>query len=134
MIERVRPSGRRLAHVAAALVFIAAVSTAATAAESLRREAEAFPAFGSYNIGGVDIRESYCSYASQGLVVDGLDIPDEWFKLEVKFTEPGCYSTRIDYQSAYADTVGLIVRLLDYPGPGEELTAEYTLVDGFGFG
>ena len=134
MFERVHPSGRRLAHLAIAVVLMAAVPLSSNAAEQLRREAEEYPAYGFYNIGGSSIRESYCSYASQGLAVDGLDVPDEWFKLKVTFPSSGCFSSRIDYQSAYGDTVGLAVRLLDYPNPGNELRADYVLVDGFGFG
>ncbi len=134
MIERVHSSGRRLAQMAITVVLLAVVSGASLAAEGLRLEAEEFPAYGSYNIGGSDIREAYCSYASGGLAVDGLDIPDEWFKLKVTFTHGGCYSTRIDYQSAYDDTVQLVVRLLDYPLPGVEVTADYLLIDGYGFG
>ena len=134
MIERVCLSGRHLAQLAIAVVLLAGLSGASLAADDLRLEAEEFPAYGSYNIGGESIRESYCSYASGGLAVDGLDIPDEWFKLKVTFAYGGCYSTRIDYQSAYDDTVQLVVRLLDYPAAGDELRADYLLVDGYGFG
>ncbi len=134
MIEKVHPSSHHVASLGIAVVLLAGLSGASLAAEDLRIEAEEFPAYGSYNIGGEDIRESYCSYASGGLAVDGLDIPDEWFKLKVTFGYAGCYSSRIDYQSAYDDTVQLVVRLLDYPVPGEELRADYVLVDGFGFG
>ncbi|MFH1689233.1 MAG: hypothetical protein ABIE42_03215 [Candidatus Eisenbacteria bacterium] len=120
--------------MAIAAVLLAAVPLASHAAEALRREAEDYPTYGSYDIGGYDITESYCSYASQGLAVDGLDIPDEWFKLKVTFPSAGCYTSWIDYQSAYGDTVELAVRLLDYPTPGDELRADYVLIDGFGFG
>jgi hypothetical protein len=134
MIERAHPSSRHLAQVVIAVVLLAGLSGASLAAEDLRIEAEEFPAYGFYNKGGEDIRASYCSYASGGLAVDGLDRPDEWFKLRVTFAYDGCYSSRIDYQSAYDDTVRLVVRLLDCPVPGEELRADYVLVDGFGFG
>ena len=134
MFERMHTSGRRLAHLAIVVVLTAVVPLSSDAAETLRREAEEYPAYGFYDIGGIDIRESYCSYASQGLAVDGLDVPGEWFKLKVTFASAGCYSSRIDYQSAYADTVGLAVRLLDYPTPGDEIRADYVLVGGYGFG
>ena len=134
MIEKVHPSSHHVASLGMAVVLLAGLSGASLAAEDLRIEAEEFPAYGSYNIGGEDIRESYCSYASGGLAVDGLDVPGEWFKLKVSFASGGCYSSRIDYQSAYDDTVQLVVRLLDYPVPGDELRADYVLVDGFGFG
>ncbi len=74
---------------------MAGLSGASIAAEDLRLEAEEFPAYGSYNIGGEDIRESYCSYASGGMAVDGLDIPSEWFKLKVSIASGGCYSSRM---------------------------------------
>ncbi len=134
MIERKRFSCHYLASLAIAGVLLAGLSGASLAADDLRIEAEEFREYGSYNMGGEDIRESYCSYASGGLAVDGLDLRDEWFKLEVTFPHAGCYSSKIDYQSAYDDTVQLVVRLLDYPGPGEELRADYVLVNGFGFG
>ena len=134
MLERVFTSGRALACLAIAAVLLAASPTASPAAEELRREAEDYRNYGSYNIGGDEIRESYCSYASHGLAVDGLDVPDEWIKLRVTFAYGGCYTTRLDYQSGYGDTVRLAVRLLDYPMPGDELRADYVLHDGFGFG
>ena len=134
MIERVFPSGRRLARLAIVAFLLAGVPVTGHAAEELRREAEDYASYGWYDVGGMEITEAYCSYASQGLAVDGLDLPGEWIKLKVAFNYGGCYSTRIDYQSAYGDTVGLAVRLLDYPVPGEEIRAEYTLYDGFGFG
>ncbi len=134
MIERVHPSSHRLASLAIAVVLLAGLSGAGLAAEDLRIEAEEFPAYGFHNTGGEGIRESYCSYASGGLAVDGLDVPGEWFKLMVVFSYDGCYSSRIDYQSAYDDTVRLVVRLLDYPAPMEEITADYVLIDGYGFG
>jgi hypothetical protein len=134
MTEKSRTSGRRLAQLAIVVVAVATASSVGNAAEELRREAEAFTAYGSYDIGNEPIRASYCSYASGGEAVDGLDLPDEWFKLKVTFPQSGCYTSRIDYQSAYADTVTLRVRVLDCPTPGEEITADYTLKDGYGFG
>jgi hypothetical protein len=134
MTERLRASGRRLAQLAIVAVLVAGVPLASDAAEELRREAEDFTAYGSYDVGGEPIRSSYCSFASGGLAVDGLDKPTEWFKLRVTFPNSGCYSSRIDYQSAYGDTVLLQVRLLDCPGPGQELRSEYSLVNGYGFG
>ena len=134
MIERVHACGRRLAQLAITVALLAGLSGASLAAEDLRLEAEEFPTYGSHNIGGEDIRESYCSYASGGLAVDGLDVPDEWFKLKVTFPQGGCYSSRIDYQSAYGDTAQLTVRLLDYATSGDELRADYLLIDGYGFG
>jgi len=134
MIERVHSSSHRLASLAIAGILMAGLSGASLAAEDLRIEAEEFPAYGSYNIGGEEIRASYCSYASGALAVDGLDKPDEWIKLQVTFPSAGCYSSVIDYQSAFDDTVQLVVKLLDYPGPGGELRADYVLVNGFGFG
>jgi hypothetical protein len=110
------------------------VPLAGHAAEQLRREAEDFTAYGSNDIGGEPIRSAYCSFASGSLAVDGLDVPTEWFKLKVTFPNNGCYSSRIDYQSAYGDTVLLQVRLLDAQGPGQDIRSEYTLVNGYGFG
>lgn len=134
MTERLRTSGRRLAQLAIVTALTVGVPLASNAAEELRREAEDFEAHGSYNLGGEPIRASYCSFASGALAVDGLDVPSEWFKLRVTFPSSGCFSSRIDYQSAYGDTVLLQVRLLDCPTPGQDIRAEYRLVDGFGFG
>jgi len=132
MTDRTRSSARIAALATAILVFALPVS--ARAAEDLRLEAEEFEGYGSYNIGGSDIRATYCSYASGGLAVDGLDTTDEWIKLKVTFPRGGCFTSRLDYQSAYGDTVELVVRLLDYPSVGEELRSDYTLSGGYGFG
>jgi hypothetical protein len=110
------------------------VAPRALAASELRIEAESFGPYGYHDIGGYEVSVSYCSYASGQLAVDGLDVPDEWFKLKVTFEVGGCYETRLDYQSAYDDTVQLAVRLLDYPSVGDEIRADYTLVNGYGFG
>jgi hypothetical protein len=134
MTERLRTSGRRLAQLAIVTVLVVGVPLASDAAEELRREAEDYTAYGSYDIGGEPIRSTYCSFASGARAVDGLDLPTEWFKLKVTFPHSGCYSSRIDYQSAYGDTVLLQVRLLDCPAPGQDQRAEYTLVNGYGFG
>lgn len=133
-MEKVCFSGRRLARLAIAAFLLAGLSGTSFAAEDLRLEAEEFQAYGSYDIGGEAIRESYCSYASGALAVDGLDVPGEWFKLKVSFASGGCYNSWIDYQSAYDDTAQLAVRLLDYPSAGGELRADYLLINGYGFG
>lgn len=118
----------------AALSVLVALAASALGASELRIEAEGFEPYGYYDMGGYEVSVSYCSYASGALAVDGLDVPGEWFKVKVTFEAGGCYGTRIDYQSDYADTVEIAVRLLDYPDVGDELRADYTLVDGFGFG
>jgi hypothetical protein len=117
-----------------AAAMVALLAAGAFASGGLRFEAEEFEAYGSYNIGGADIAVSYCSYASGGLAVDGLDVPGEWFKLKVTISSGACYSSRMDYQSAYGDTTQLAVRLLDYPHVGDELRSDYLLVDGYGYG
>jgi hypothetical protein len=118
----------------AALLMVAALASTAPGASELRIEAETFEPYGYYDTGGYEISVAYCSYASGALAVDGLDVPDEWFKIKVTFEVGGCYGTRLDYQSDYEDTVQLAVRLLDYPNVGDELRADYSLVGGFGFG
>ena len=134
MTERTNPVGRRTVLWVLTALLVVGTAGVASAASELRLEAEDFEAYGSYNVGGMDITASYCSYASGGLAVDGLDMPDEWIKLKLTIDHAGCYSSRIDYQSAYGDTAHFAVRVLDAPVPGEELRAEYVLTDGYGFG
>jgi hypothetical protein len=117
-----------------AVLTVLAAAHCAFAASELRIEAESFEPYGYYDIGGYEVEVAYCSYASGQLAVDGLDLPGEWFKLKVTFYDGGCYETRLDYQSGYEDTVQLAVRLLDYPDVGDEIRADYTLVNGYGFG
>jgi hypothetical protein len=134
-MTQVRGSSRSaVLRAAFTAAVVLAMALSAGAAEDLRLEAEEFESYGSYNIGGVDIRVSYCSYASGGLAVDGLDMPGEWFKLKVTLPIGGCFTSRLDYQSAYGETTQLAVRILDYPHVGEELRADYILTDGYGFG
>jgi hypothetical protein len=123
-------SGGTIAAVTGLLVL----AGAAFGASELRIEAESFEPYGYYDVGGYEVSVAYCSYASGALAVDGLDMPGEWFKLKVTFESGGCYATRLDYQSEYADTVDLAVRLLDFPNVGDEIRADYTLVNGYGFG
>lgn len=134
MSEMTRPRGGRVVEWLMVAALLYGVVGAAHAAPSLRLEAEVFEHYGWYNIGGFDISPGYCSYASGFYTAGGLDIPGEWIELEVTFTEPACYTTRIDYQSDYGDTVRMAVRILDYPSIGEELKAEYVMSEGYGFG
>ncbi|MBN2564781.1 MAG: hypothetical protein JXB46_03640 [Candidatus Eisenbacteria bacterium] len=134
MSERTGPSGRPLAVAVATALSIVLMAAVATGASELRVEAESFEPYGSYDIGGYPIEVAYCSYASGALAVDGLDVMSEWFKLKVTFEIGGCYESRLDYQSDYGDTVDLAVRLLDYPAVGDELRADYQLINGYGFG
>ena len=134
MIEETRPRGRGALQWCAVALVVLLAAPGAMAAPELRIEAESFESVGWYNIGGADIAPGYCSYASGSLTADGLDVPGEWIMLKVKFTVAGCYSSRIDYQSAYGETTRVAVRLLDYPEVGEELRAEYGLTEGYGYG
>ena len=134
MTEKTNPVGRRSARWVLTALLIVGLAGAAQAATELRLEGEDYEAYGWYNIGGVDMSAAYCSYASGGLAADGLDMPTEWIKLKLTIDHAGCYTSRIDYQSEYGDTVQLAVRILDYPAPGEELRADYILTEGYGFG
>jgi hypothetical protein len=116
------------------VLIVAFTWCVAGAASDIRVEAESFENYGSYNIGGYDIEEAFCSYASGQLAVDGLDVPGEWFKLKVTFEVSGCYGTSVAYQSDYGDTVQLAVRILDYPDIGDELVSQYELSGGYGYG
>ena len=69
-----------------------------------------------------------------GVEIRALYTPGDWIRLEATFTERGCFDTVIDYQSAYGDTVVMMVRLLNYPSVGEELRANYVMNEGQGFG
>jgi hypothetical protein len=127
-------SGRTRSLWPVAVVACIAVAAVASAAPELRIEAEDYEAYGSHNIGGWDIASVYCGGASGWFAVDGLDVPGEWIMLKVTFTESACFNTRLDYQASYEDTVQLVVRMLDFPAPGEELLADYSLSEGWGFG
>lgn len=72
MVERVRSFSHRLVSLAIAGALLVGLSGAGLAADDLRIEAEEFRECGYWNIGGENIRESYCSYASGGLAVDGF--------------------------------------------------------------
>ena len=119
-------------------VVVAALASfgvgAAVAAEDLRVEAEEFEAYGAYDIGGLPIATEFCASASGYYTVDWIDVPGEWIKLKVTFTQEGDYGTVLAYQAAYGDPVVVRSTILDYPEPGQSISTEYALTDGYGFG
>jgi hypothetical protein len=117
-----------------AVAALALCALPAAAANDLLVECEEFEPYGGNDLGGYTLGIEFCSGASQFQAVFGLDLPGEWIKLKVSFTEPGCYRSRMGYQSAYGETVDFRVRMLEAPAPGEEIVAPFVLDDGYGFG
>ncbi len=115
-------------------VVTCALAAGAWAADGIRVEGEDYPAYGSNDLGGYPIGSEYCAGASQYYAADGIDLPGEWIMLEVSIPEQGCYALTLAYQCYYQDTVELAVKILDYPEPGQDTRAEFTLTDGWGFG
>jgi hypothetical protein len=116
------------------LSFFLTPAPPSSAADDLIIEGEEFTAYGSNNIGGLDILPEFCSGASGYYAADGLDVPGEWIKLKVTFPFEGCYSAVLAYQAEYGDVVKLAVKMLDTPSPGQILTTSFMLDQGYGFG
>ncbi len=123
-----------LSIVFAALLAAGLAAQPAAAAGDLLIECEDFEAYGANDLGGYGLAIEYCSGASQFQAVFGLDLPGEWIKLKVTFTQSGCYRAEMAYQALYGKTVDFRVRLLDAPAPGEELESAFAFDDGYGFG
>ena len=125
----------RAAYVMVATLVVAALAApAALAADDLFIEAEEFETYGYNDLGGVEIGVEWCTGANGFMAAGGLDLPGEWIRLKVTFPAEACYESEIAYQSAYGDTVRLRVRMADAPGPGQEMTSDYMLTEGWGFG
>jgi hypothetical protein len=116
----------------AALILLA--SCLATAANDLRVEAEEYEAYGANDLGGMPIRIEFCASASGYYTVDWIDVPGEWIKLAVTFVHEGDYRSVLAYQAPYGEPVVVRTTILDYPEPGQSLSTEYLLNDGYGFG
>ena len=116
------------------LFFLLTPASPSGAAEGVLVEGEQFTDYGSYNIGGYDIRPEYCAGASGYYAADGLDLPGEWIRLRVVLPLEGCYDVVLAYQAEYGDVVKLAVKMLDTPSPGETLLSGFLLDQGFGFG
>jgi hypothetical protein len=106
----------------------------ATAAEDLRVEAEEFEAYGANDLGGLPIAIEFCASASGYFTVDWIDVPGEWIKLGVTFVHEADYRSVLAYQAPYGEPVLVRTTILDYPEPGQSLSSEYLLDDGYGFG
>lgn len=104
------------------------------AANDLRVEAEEFEAYGANDLGGMPIGTEFCASASGYFTVDWIDVPGEWIKLAVTFVHEADYRSVLAYQAPYGELVVVRMRILDYPEPGQSLTTEYQLNDGYGFG
>jgi len=124
----------RGANVPAIILFFAFAAGVASAAEDLRLEAEEFEAYGSYDLGGIPILVEYCASASGHYTADGIDVPGEWIKLKVSFVFEDDYRTELAYQAAYGDTVVMRATILDFPEPGQSVSTDYLLDNGYGFG
>lgn len=118
--------------LAAALVIFGAGAT--SAAEDLRVEAEEFELYGAYDLGGIPILVEFCGSASGYFTADGIDVPGEWIKLKVTFSQETDYETELAYQCHYGEVVEVRTTILDYPEPGQSVSTEYTLENGYGFG
>ncbi len=130
-----RPTGAAALRTLATVLISAVITAgAAAAAEDLIIEGEEYQSYGWHDLGGVAIHPEYCSGASGYYAASGLDVPGEWIRLKITIPVDGCYRTTIAYQSEYSDHVQLLLRVADAPGPGQELTSEYWLTEGYGFG
>jgi hypothetical protein len=107
---------------------------AATAAEDLRVEGEEYEAYGAYDLGGLPIAIEFCASASGYFTVDWIDVPGEWIKLKVTFTQEGDYGSLLAYQAPYGELVVVRATILDYPEPGQSISTDYMLDGGYGFG
>ncbi|MBD3368037.1 MAG: hypothetical protein GF405_07685 [Candidatus Eisenbacteria bacterium] len=125
------PAARSLGLLVALLGLWVA---SAAGADDLLVECEEFEPYGANDLGGYEIATEYCSGASQFQAVFGLDLPGEWIKLKVTFTQEGCYRSSMGYQSAYGETVDFRVRMIDAPTPGQEIDSPFVFDDGYGFG
>jgi hypothetical protein len=127
--------GKTARAVAAAVMLVAvALTTSAWGADGVRVEGEDYNLYGSHNIGGYPISTEYCGSASQYFAADGIDLPGEWIMLEVMVEETGCYDVTVAYQSYFQNAVGLRLRVVDYPEPGQSVVSDFTLTEGYGFG
>lgn len=127
--------GKTARAVAAAAMLVAVVlTTSAWGADGVRVEGEDYNLYGSHNIGGYPISTEYCGSASQYFAADGIDLPGEWIMLEVMVEETGCYDVTVAYQSYFQNAVGLRLRVVDYPEPGQSVVSDFTLTEGYGFG
>jgi hypothetical protein len=113
---------------------VAAAAGGAWAAEDLRVEAEEFELYGAYDLGGLPIAIEFCASASGYYTVDWIDVPGEWIKLKVTFTQDSDYGTVLAYQAPYGELVVVRTTILDYPAPGESITTDHQLDNGYGFG
>lgn len=127
--------GKRASVGAAAAVLLAVMLTGtAWGADAVRVEGEDFNLYDSNNLGGYPISTEYCGSASQYFAADGIDLPGEWIMLRVMVEETGCYDVTVAYQCYYLNAVGLRLRVMDYPEPGQSLVSDFTLTEGYGFG
>lgn len=115
-------------------VMIALAAGVASAAEDLKAEAEEFEAYGSYDLGGIPILVEFCASASGYYTADGIDVPGEWIKLKVSFVLEDDYRSELAYQAEYGDTVVIRTTILDFPEPGQSVSTDYLLDNGYGFG
>jgi hypothetical protein len=115
------------------VLFLVAAGVA-PGAEDLKVEAEEFEEYGANDLGGLPIAIEFCASASGYFTVDWIDVPGEWIKLKVTFTQEADYETVLAYQAPYGELVVVRTTILDYPEPGQSLSTEYQLDDGYGFG
>ena len=126
-------NARRLAFALLIALSAAFSASPAPAAETVV-ECEDFEVHDWHDIGGLPIAALFCAGASGYRAVNGLDVPGEWISLRVEIVSPGCYDSRVAYQTEYDDDVNLSVRMADAPLPDDEILVDYWLTNGLGFG
>lgn len=134
MVRLIRARGASVLIPVVVAALAALGAGGASAAEDLKVEAEEFEAYGAYDLGGLPIAIEFCASASGYFTVDWIDVPGEWIKLKVTFTQEADYGSVLAYQAPYGEAVFVRTTILDYPEPGQSVSTQYQLDDGYGFG
>ncbi len=130
------PMGERMHHwrrtLTGAALLLLLVGTSASAGVTVQAECEDY--VDSYNIGGGPIMKSFCSGASEFHAADGLDITGEWIEVEIAVPLTGYYQPLLGYQTAYEDSSGVRLTVVDDEVAEVNRIADFDLLDGWGFG
>ncbi len=95
-------------------------------AESFSVEAESFTDMFDVE-GSGEIKQTFCSSASNNYVVSGLDRESEWIELAISVPEAGLYDVSIRYSAPQNRTIVLRLTADDCGGEDEP---EFTLDEG----
>lgn len=117
-------------HIFLVLLLLVIAATESIEAQVITIEAEEY--IDSLDIGGVPIGPQEGSGCSGGLILIGLDAPDEWVAYDMMVDTPGVYAPRLWCRGDYGIDYHMLLTITPDSGGGGQTADFYFTGAGYG--